>query len=130
MAGCARRNPGILKPDLNNTGPFRWCCTNVHRYLPIDRMAAELIEMDAAWYKVLPRLRASHSQRRAHGRQGRHHRQAFLGQNSAALAATMAHFILSSRRTCSLLAAMMNGKALKLPATGTVPLVLAERIPL
>ena len=42
-------NPGILKPDLNNTGPFRWWLhQSFTDNLPIDRIAAELIEMDGS----------------------------------------------------------------------------------
>ena len=42
-------NPGILKPDLNNTGPFRWWLhQSFTDNIPIDRMAAELIQMDGS----------------------------------------------------------------------------------
>jgi hypothetical protein len=42
-------NPGILKPMLNNTGPFRWF---IHEALsdnkPMDRFATELINMEGS----------------------------------------------------------------------------------
>jgi hypothetical protein len=44
-------NPGILKPTLNNTGPFRWW---IHESFadnkPMDRFATELIAMDGSVY--------------------------------------------------------------------------------
>lgn len=44
-------NPGLLKPELNNTGPFRWW---LHEALldnkPLDRFATELIAMDGSKY--------------------------------------------------------------------------------
>src|SRR5207245_2509668 len=48
-------NPGILKPDLNNTGPFRWWLhQSFTDNLPIDRIAAELIEMDGSSVQGAP----------------------------------------------------------------------------
>src|SRR5439155_9461431 len=48
-------NPGILKPDLNNTGPFRWWLhQSFSDNVPIDRMAAELIEMDGSLTQGAP----------------------------------------------------------------------------
>ncbi|MGE3803780.1 MAG: DUF1549 and DUF1553 domain-containing protein [Gemmataceae bacterium] len=42
-------NPGILKPTLNNTGPFRWW---LHQAMldnyPIDRFATELVRMEGS----------------------------------------------------------------------------------
>jgi hypothetical protein len=44
-------NPGILKPTLNNTGPFRWW---IHESLldnkPMDRFATELVMMEGSVY--------------------------------------------------------------------------------
>lgn len=40
-------NPTILKPDLNNSGAFRWWIhDSMRRNLPMDRFATELILMD------------------------------------------------------------------------------------
>ena len=39
-------NPNLLKPTLNNTGPFRWWIYEAYRdNRPLDRFASELIEM-------------------------------------------------------------------------------------
>lgn len=44
-------NPGILKPMLNNTGPFRtWIYESFADNKPMDRFATELILMDGSAY--------------------------------------------------------------------------------
>ena len=48
-------NPGVLKPKLNNTGPFRWWI--YESFLdnkPIDRFATELILMEGSRYGGAP----------------------------------------------------------------------------
>ena len=69
-------NPGILKPDLNNTGPFRWY---LHQALAdghsFDRLVVELIEMEGSLYQGAPAgFGMARPERRADGRQGRHPR--------------------------------------------------------
>ena len=42
-------NPGILKPTLNNTGPFRWWLHQAFLdNLPMDRFATELVMMEGS----------------------------------------------------------------------------------
>ncbi|MGH7126946.1 MAG: DUF1549 domain-containing protein, partial [Planctomycetaceae bacterium] len=42
-------NPGILKPTLNNTGPFRWWISESFRdNKPMDRFATELVMMEGS----------------------------------------------------------------------------------
>jgi len=44
-------NPGILKPTLNNTGPFRfWIHESLSDNKPMDRFATELVMMDGSIY--------------------------------------------------------------------------------
>ena len=44
-------NPGILKPMLNNTGPFRWWLHAAFTdNLPMDRFATELVMMEGSVY--------------------------------------------------------------------------------
>ena len=48
-------NPGILKPQLNNTGPFRtWIYEAFLDNKPIDRFATELIQMSGSVYGGAP----------------------------------------------------------------------------
>ena len=48
-------NPGILKPDLNNTGPFRWY---LHQAFlddySFDRLVVELVEMEGSLFQGAP----------------------------------------------------------------------------
>src|SRR5690606_17448527 len=48
-------NPGILKPDLNNTGPFRWY---LHQAFldgySFDRLVMELLEMEGSLNQGAP----------------------------------------------------------------------------
>jgi len=42
-------NPGILKPDLNNSGPFRWWLhQSFTDNIPFDRLVAELVQMEGS----------------------------------------------------------------------------------
>jgi hypothetical protein len=42
-------NPGILKPTLNNTGPFRWWIHRAFRdNMPLDRFVTELVMMEGS----------------------------------------------------------------------------------
>ncbi len=44
-------NPGMLKPKLNNTGPFRWFIYDSFRdNKPLDRFVTELVEMEGSLY--------------------------------------------------------------------------------
>ena len=48
-------NPGLLKPTLNNTGPFRWWIYEAFRdNMPMDRFASELIGMEGSYLHGAP----------------------------------------------------------------------------
>jgi Protein of unknown function (DUF1553)/Protein of unknown function (DUF1549) len=48
-------NPGLLKPTLNNTGPFRWWIyQSLLDNLPMDRFASELISMEGSFLHGAP----------------------------------------------------------------------------
>ena len=48
-------NPGLLKPTLNNTGPFRWWIYQALRdNLAMDRFASELISMEGSFLQGAP----------------------------------------------------------------------------
>jgi hypothetical protein len=124
-------NPGILKPDLNNTGPFRWWLhQSFTDNLPIDRMAAELIEMDGSLVQGAPAAFAQATLNDAPmAAKADIIAQAFLGQKLGCARCHDAPFHPFQQKDLFSLAAMMNGKPLKLPATSTVPLVPGGRIP-
>ena len=124
-------NPGILKPDLNNTGPFRWWLhQSFTDNLPIDRMAAELIEMDGSLVQGAPAAFAQATLNDAPmAAKADIIAQAFLGQKLGCARCHDAPFHPFQQKDLFSLAAMMNGKPLKLPASSTVPLVPGGRIP-
>lgn len=124
-------NPGILKPELNNTGPFRWWIyESLVDNKPFDQFATELVLMQGSVYYGGP---------------------AGFGlatQNDVPLAAkahVLAKAFLAMDMTCARchdapshpfkqeelfgLAAMLNRKAIKLPASSTVPVVPGARQP-
>ena len=44
-------NPGIIKPEINNTGPFRFfICESFVDNKPMDQFATELIMMEGSTY--------------------------------------------------------------------------------
>jgi hypothetical protein len=116
-------NPGLVKPKLNNTGPFRWW---IHRALvdnlPMDQFVTELVRMEGS---VLAGEPAGF---------------ALASENDVPMAAkaqTLAKAFLAADLTCARchdapsrafsqeqlfsLAAMLDGKPLTVPATSTVP---------
>jgi len=116
-------NPGILKPKLNNTGPFRfWIHESLTDNKPLDRFATELVLMQGARFDGGP---AGFS---------------MATQNDAPLAAKahlLANAFLSVDMKCARchdapfqpykqselfgMAAMLQNKTMVLPKTSTVP---------
>ncbi len=124
-------NPGILKPDLNNTGPFRWWLyQSFTDGVPFDRMVTELVEMDGS--KVLggpagfaqATLNDSPMAAKADILA-----QAFLGQKLGCARCHDAPFHPFKQKDLFSMAAMLNGKPLTLPATSTVPVRPGGRRP-
>ncbi len=124
-------NPGILKPDLNNTGPFRWWLhQSFTDNIPIDRMAAELIQMDGSLVQGAPAGFAQATLNDAPmAAKADIIAQAFLGQKLGCARCHDAPFQPFKQKDLFSLAAMMNGKPMKLPVTSTVPLIPGRRIP-
>lgn len=124
-------NPGILKPDLNNTGPFRWW---VHQSfldgVPFDRFVTELVEMEGSIHQGGP---AAFSQSTLNDAPmaakadivGR----AFLGANLGCARCHDAPFHPVKQKELFGLAAMLSGKPVKLPATSSVPMREGARKP-
>lgn len=124
-------NPGILKPDLNNTGPFRWW---IHQSfadgIPFDRFVAELVEMEGSIHQGAP---AAFSQSTLNdapfAAKGDIVGRAFLGANLGCARCHDAPFHPVKQKDLFSLAAMLAGKPLKLPVTSTVPMREGARKP-
>lgn len=124
-------NPGILKPDLNNTGPFRWW---LHQSftdgLPFDRLVTELIEMEGSLHQGAPAAFAQATLNDSPmAAKADIIGQAFLGQKLGCARCHDAPFHPFKQKDLFSLAAMLNGKEVKLPATSTVPLREGARKP-
>jgi hypothetical protein len=116
-------NPGILKPKLNNTGPFRWWI--YESFLDnkaIDRFATELIMMRGGKHDGGPAGFAMATQNdvpmaaKAHVLS-----QAFLGIEMKCARCHDAPFHPFQHRDLFEVAAMLQKKEIKLPSTSSVP---------
>lgn len=125
-------NPGILKPDLNNTGPFRWWLhQSFTDNIAFDRLVAELIEMDGSAHLGAPAAFAQATLNDAPmAAKADIIAQAFLGQKMECARCHDAPFHPFKQKDLFSLAAMLNGEPLKLPATSTVPVVEGGRKPI
>lgn len=122
-------NPNLLKPTLNNTGPFRWW---IHEALtdnkPADRFATELIQMrgstwngGAAGFSVatendVPMAAKAHVIA-----------SAFLGVNMKCARCHDAPYHDWKQSDLFQMAAMLDRKDLTLPKTSTVPEAFFEK---
>ncbi len=116
-------NPGILKPDLNNTGPFRWWLhQSFYDNIPFDRLVTELIGMEGSSHLGAP---AAFSQATLNdapmAAKADIIAQAFLGVKLQCARCHDAPFHPYKQQDLFSMAAMLNGKPLKLPETSTVP---------
>ena len=124
-------NPGILKPDLNNTGPFRWW---IHQSfadgIPFDRFVAELLSMEGSAYQGGPSGFAQATLNDAPmAAKAEIVAQAFLGQKMGCARCHDAPFHPFKQKELFGLASMMQGKDLKLPKTSTVTMIEGGRKP-
>jgi hypothetical protein len=124
-------NPGILKPDLNNTGPFRWWLyQSFTDGLPFDRMVTELVEMEGSKTLGGPAgfgqatLNDSPMAAKADILA-----QAFLGQKLGCARCHDAPFHPFKQKDLFSMGALLNGKPLTLPSTSTVPIRPGGRRP-
>ena len=124
-------NPGILKPTLNNTGPFRYFLhESLSDNIPMDRLVTQLIRMDGS---VLGGAAGGFS---------------MASQNDSPMAAKahiLAKAFMASEMKCARchdapkhpyeqadlfeLAALLAGKALSVPKSSTVAVAPGARVP-
>ncbi|MBM3728560.1 MAG: DUF1553 domain-containing protein [Acidobacteria bacterium] len=124
-------NPGILKPDLNNTGPFRWW---MHQSftdgIPFDRFAAELVSMDGSLHQGAPAAFAQSTLNDSPmAAKADILAQAFLGQRMACARCHDAPFHPFRQKDLFSLAGMLAGKDLSVTKTSTVPMTEGARKP-
>lgn len=124
-------NPGILKPDLNNTGPFRWWLRQCFAdNVPFDRLVTELVEMEGSATLGAPAafgqatLNDAPMAAKGHILAG-----ALLAQNLSCARCHDAPAHPFKQRALFNLAAMLQGKPVTVPATSTVKVVAGFRKP-
>jgi hypothetical protein len=124
-------NPGILKPNLNNTGPFRWWLHEaLTDNLPMDRFATELIRMEGSKYYGGPAGFGVATENDAPMAAKAHVlAKAFLGMEMQCARCHDAPFHPFTQRDLFELAAMLNRGPQTLPATSTVPTTPGSRKP-
>lgn len=120
-------NPGILKPTLNNTGPFRWWIyESFSDNKPFDQFVTELIRMDGGQWTGGPAGFAMATQNDAPMAAKAHVlAKAFLGIELQCARCHDAPFHPFKQQELFSLAAMLARKPQKVPATSSV--VMAER---
>ena len=122
-------NPSILKPTLNNTGPFRWW---IHDALsenkPLDRFVTELIRMEgdklgggAAGFAMASENDVPMAAK------GHILAAAFLGVDMKCARCHDAPYHPWTQKELFGLAAMLENKPIKVPATSSVPKAFFER---
>ena len=123
-------NPNLLKPMLNNTGPFRyWILESLRDNKPMDRFATELITMrgsvwgggaggfGVATLNDVPMAAKAHIIGTA-----------FLGVNMKCARCHDAPYHETSQETLFQLAAMLKREPIKVPATSSVPLAFFDHV--
>ncbi len=122
-------NPSMLKPSLNNSGPFRWFLYDALRDAkPLDRMATELIllrgsktEGGSAGFGVAADNDAPFAAK------GQILGSAFLGLELQCARCHDAPFHESKQRDLYSLAAMLERKPVTVPKSSTVPAAFFEK---
>ncbi|NBR86263.1 MAG: DUF1553 domain-containing protein [Proteobacteria bacterium] len=127
-------NPGILKPTLNNTGPFRWW---IHESFadnkPMDRFATELIAMDGSVYHGGPAGFGLATQNDVPmADRAQIVSQAFLAMNLACARCHDAPYHDFKQRDLFSLAALLKRDAQDVPKSSSIPdnanIVVGKRI--
>ncbi len=124
-------NPGILKPDLNNSGPFRWWLQqSFEDNIPMDRFAAELIQMQGSVAQGAPAAFAVATLNDAPmAAKADILIQAFQAEKLSCARCHDAPEHRHKQIDTFNLAAMLEGNAVELPKSSTVPTLEGFRAP-
>ena len=124
-------NPGIVKADLNNSGPFRWWLhQSFSDGIPFDRLVAELVQMEGSLVQGAPAaFRMASLNDAPMAAKADILAQAFLGEKLSCARCHDAPDHPHKQGDTFSLAAMLEGKSLKLPSSSTVPVVEGFRKP-
>ena len=122
-------NPSILKPTLNNTGPFRWWIYDaLVENKPMDRFVTELIRMEGDKLSGAPAGFAMASENDVPMAAKAHIlTAAFLGVEMKCARCHDSPYHPWTQKQLFGLAAMLDNKAIKVPSTSSVPKDFFER---
>jgi hypothetical protein len=125
-------NPGILKPMLNNTGPYRfWIRESFADNKPFDRFVTELLAMEGSRYYGGPAGFAMATENDVPMAAKAHvAAQAFLGVEMKCARCHDAPYHPFRQSDLFEIAAMLERSPLKLPKSSTVPVAEGGRQPL
>jgi cytochrome c553 len=126
-------NPNILKPSLNNSGPFRfWIHEALSDNLPMDRFVTELVRMEGGLLAGGPAGFSMAAENDVPMAAKAHILStAFLGQEMTCARCHDSPYHQSKQRDLFEMAAMLNRKPITLPETSSVPMsTFAGRKPL
>ncbi len=124
-------NPGIVKPTLNNTGPFRtWIYESLVDHKPLDRFATELVLMEGSKYHGGPAGFAMATENDSPlAEKANILAKAFLAQEMKCARCHDAPLHPFEQQDLFSLAAMLNRSSLKIPKGSTVPVQPGGRVP-
>ena len=123
-------NPNLLKPNLNNTGPFRyWILDALRDNKPMDRFANELIMMRGSTWDGGAAGFGQASQNDVPMAAKAHViGTAFLGVEMKCSRCHDAPYHDTTQRNLFEMAAMLGGKSIKIPKTSSVPASFFEHV--
>ena len=118
-------NPNIVKPKLNNTGPFRfWIHESLQDNKPMDRFVSELVMMEGSrYYGGTSGFGVATQNDVPMAAKAQIISQAFLGMQMKCARCHDAPFHSFNQEDLFSIAAMLQRGALKVPPTSSVPLI-------
>ena len=122
-------NPNIVKPKLNNTGPFRfWIHESLQDNKPMDRFATELVMMEGSRYYGGPAGFGIATQNDVPmAAKAQILGQAFLGMQMKCARCHDAPFHSFNQKDLFSIAAMLERKPIAVPSTSTVPKIVGHK---
>ena len=122
-------NPNLLKPKLNNTGPFRfWIYDALEDNKPLDQFATELITMRGSkWYGGAAGFSEASLNDAPMASKAHVIGTAFLGVEMKCARCHDAPYHKWQQSDLFQMAAMLNRKPITLPASSTVPVAFFEQ---
>jgi hypothetical protein len=123
-------NPSLMKPTLNNTGPFRyWIHESLLDNKPFDQFVTELVTFQGdAFAGGAGGFRLATENDSPQAAKAHILGTAFLGMEMKCARCHDSPYHSTTQKDLFSMAAMLNGNPLKLPATSTVPTAFFKKL--